>query len=240
MPGFNLIEEKPGVTLYSNERSFIQSVDLSSGAAIKLLYGDSNLQGKTPVFKTQSNAEAWTSFKAKNDRAFSLVNGQFFDKDESETQLSYHVKVDGKVISLGNNFGDDKYLKTIEIFSDKASITKFNRGDFENSILPAQNAIAGFNSNLGTADGDSKTFLGVKDSDFRDGNETILIFSTAGNFFGEKDNAKQLLEKFGAQDIIIMDSGGSPFLQTQQKQYVSVKNRKVPQTTGVIESSSFT
>ena len=221
----------------------MQSVDLSTGASLALLHGDSNFEGESPYFERQSIEDAWKDFKQNNEQAFSIINGEFFGESwwdnlpSDKTQLSFPLKVDGEVISLGVNNKNDKRLKTFEISNGTVSINPFERNKFINDSFSAPDVLTGFNyNNYNGSDEAGKTFIGIKDSDFRNGYETVLILTSRDERL-TNDEAKKNLENFGASEIIVMDSGGSTALRSNKSEYLSTKwFRTIPQTIGTLKA----
>jgi hypothetical protein len=239
LPGYSLLDEKQGVILYQNGSTFLQSIDLSAGASLKFLYGNSNLEGDNPDFEHQKIDKIWSDFQEKEETEFSIVNGQFFETNwfvwpfgDSKTKLSYPTKVDSKIISLGDNKVNDKKLKIFEVNGSTVSIREFDRSQF--STLTAPNIIAGFNYEnfLPDEDTGAKTFIGIKDSDFSNGAETILIFSSKKGAISGIE-AKRVLEKFGANNLLAIDSGSSPFLRTNKESFTSSRDYS-PQAIGIL------
>lgn len=243
-PGFDLVKTSKGVTLYQKNTEYVQVVDLSQGASVKLLNGDitdaGNNQGAyggdDPQMRRQTLNQAWLNLYSSNPNAFCITNGQFFSTNsQPATNLAFPVKVNGKVISDGyageSEYPTEKLM--LEINSDRADITPFN-GKISLYSSSAPNLIVGLKENadkfmykeLG------RTFVGVKDSDSNGTYETILIFNSTA---ATQAHATEMLRSFGADKVIMLDGGGSTQLICQGESYIT-STRTIPQMLGVVSA----
>ncbi|MCL1468272.1 phosphodiester glycosidase family protein [Argonema galeatum] len=241
-PGFDVVKTSRGVTLYQKNAEYVQVIDLSKGASVKLLYGNITESGKSqgayggddPQLQRQTLNQAWFNFHLSNQNAFCITNGQFFSDDtKPSTNLAFPVKVNGKIISDGYA-GESEYTTEklkLEIWNYRADITAFN-GKISLYSSSAPNLIVGLkedadkliNKEVG------RTFLGVKDGDANGDYETILIFNSRAS---TQAHAAFTLRSFGADKVIMLDGGGSTQLLCQGESYVTSR-RTVPQTIGAI------
>ncbi|MBD1894523.1 phosphodiester glycosidase family protein [Coleofasciculus sp. FACHB-129] len=244
--GFKAIRSAPGVTLYNQKSDYVQVVDLSQGASVKFLYGEITNPGKRqgayggndPKLRRQTLTQAWKNFSSFNKKAFSITNGQFFRNDTKSaiiTNLAFPVKANGIIMSDGyageNEFASQKLM--LAVWNSRAEISVFNG---KNSLYSssAPNIIVGLsekankfmNKNLG------RTFMGVLDRDSNGISETVLIFNSSDS---TQFHAVQTLKKFGADQVVMLDGGGSSQLLAQGVNYIT-SPRTIPQTIGVVSA----
>ena len=260
--GFKEIKTDKGVSLYEsdNKNDYVQVVDLSQGASIKLLTGEDDdnksngvYGGSSPKFKKENIDDFWNELKVYPN-AFSVSNGAFFDSllFSNVTTLSYPLKANGETYDgfADNNKG--KKLK-LEIWNDQASITKFDDkiDEIENSY--ASEVIVGLpEKNADQADENApRTYVAVKDNDSDKLNETVLILTSKEN---TPDGASKILTDFGANAGMQLDGSGSTQMIAQDDPLVTSSDtkfslpdwkntavlwqpRSIPQAIGVISGS---
>ncbi|MEW5858620.1 MAG: phosphodiester glycosidase family protein [Cyanobacteriota bacterium] len=245
-PGFKVLRSAPGVTLYNQNSDYVQVVDLSQGASVKFLYGEITNPGKRqgayggndPKLRRQTLTQAWEHFYSLNKKAFSITNGQFFRNDTSSatiTNLAFPVKANGTIISDGyageSEFASQKLM--LAVWKDRAEISAFQG---KNSLCSssAPNIIVGLSENANKSINKSlgRTFMGVRDSDSNNTYETVLIFNSSDS---TQFHAAEILKKFGADKVVMLDGGGSSQLLAQGKNYIT-SARTIPQTIGVVSA----
>jgi len=258
-PGFNPIKNSKGVTLYesNNKSDYVQVVDLSQGASIKLLTGekDNNTSngaygGTSPKFKHQTIDTFWDQLSSSNSNAFSIANGAFFtdfrydfrNLFDDKTNLSYPLKIDSQVFDGSKSENIGSKLK-LEIWKDKALITPF-----DDQIISLYNSSApqvivgnpkqtkGQKSNPNALDG--RTYVGVEDRDSNGSNETVLIL-TSKDDTQTTTGAVKILKDFGVNDneIMQLDGSGSTQMKAQGQKFVEGDGRWIPQAIGVVSGS---
>lgn len=253
-PGFNAIKNSKGVTLYesNNKSDYVQVVDLSQGASIKLLTGQQQNNtgtngaygGTSPKFKKESIDTFWNKLSSGNSNAFSVSNGAFFTSGprslSSDSNLSYPLKVDSQIFDGADNNNAGSKLK-LEIWDNRASITQFN--DRINSLndSSASQVLVGLpkQTNDQPNDVDDRTYVAVEDRDSNGSNETVLILTSKNK--STTDVAK-ILKDFGANDneIMQLDGSGSTQMIAQGQTFVKSKDfggvvpRSLPQAIGVV------
>ena len=254
VPGFTPIKSAKGVNLYgsADKSDYLQVVDLSQGASIKLQTGqrtgDSQkgaaYGGINPQLPLQSIQDAWTGFSSNySSNAFSISNGAFFAQSwqqyyaHSDTEIAYPLKINDQVF---DGYGKNEYTnekRKLEIWNDQARITDFDNNDI-NSIKDssAPMVIVGLKD---TADINKdqqigRTFVGVEDRDNNGTNETVILLNSK-----EKTQAQatQILKKFGANQVMMLDGSGSSQLIAQGQNFLKGDDRWIPQTIGVVSGS---
>jgi hypothetical protein len=245
-PGFKVLRSAPGVTLYNQNSDYVQVVDLSQGASVQFLYGYITNLGKRqgayggndPKLRRQTLTQAWEHFYSLNKKAFSITNGQFFRNDANSaiiTNLAFPVKANGTIISDGyageSEFASQKLM--LAVWNNRAEISTFKgKKSLYSSSAPniivglSENANKSINKNLG------RTFMGVMDRDFNGIHETVLIFNSSDS---TQLHAADILKKFGADKVVMLDGGGSSQLLALGKNYIT-SARTIPQTIGVVSA----
>ncbi len=246
--GFYLVASVPGIDLYRKDYSggspdYVQVLDLSQGAQIIPMYGKvvERRQGKGAYggddaeFTSQSLQKYWKELSAIYEDAFCVLNGQFFYMPESPTRLPFPLKVADEIISDGyglNEFPDNKLL--LELWPDQARITPLTYESLYGSSAP--DIIAGLTQ---TANKRSdryvgRTFVGVDDRNQDGTTEIILIFNSR---ISRQVDAANVLYSFGADQVMMLDGGGSTQLSCQGEALVS-SDRPIPQAIGVVAASN--
>lgn len=256
-PEFTILRTVPGVKLYSNDSGdFVQVINLSLGASVKFLQGEvagegspPAYQGKNPQFQRQTLKEFWLNLsEIDRQKAFSVCNGQFF-KGGNPTELAFPVQADGELISsgyagAGEFLGEKVVFGTLE---NSAEIVPFLEShNFEQNSFPYINAIVGIREDGGIKVREwyskapfkklPRTFLGVADIDHNGINETVLILTAHRQTQG---GAAQLLKKWGANVVMMLDGGGSTQLIVEDQELLSSTDsnpRSLPQSIGVLQA----
>jgi hypothetical protein len=242
--GFEEIRSEPGAALYrknydNGNPDFVQVVDLSEGASVRLLAGETRdsgagkgmFGGDSPTFARQPLRRFWNDLAAQTPNAFCVVNGAFFSPDPDPTPLAFPLKVDGRVVSEG--YGRDEFpgqRLMLELWRDRASIQPLSEAALRNSDAP--NILAGLAED---ADKDSnkptgRTFAGVADRDANGTPETVLLFATQTS---TQADAAAVLRSFGAVAVMMLDGGGSTQLHCGETPYIT-SNRTLPQAVAVL------
>lgn len=245
--GFYLFSSAPGVNLYRKDYrggspDFVQVVDLSQGARLVTMHGEiTHLRpgkgaygGNDARIQVQSLQQFWQQLTARYDDAFCALNGQFFYMPESPTRLPFPLKVGGEMITDGyglNEFPNNKLI--LEIWSDKADIRPLSQESLYLSTAP--DVIGGLTQ---TANKRSdryvgRTFIGIDDRNSDGIAETILIFNSR---LSRQVDAADILQQFGADQVMMFDGGGSTQLICQGQALIS-SDRAIPQAFGVIAAS---
>mgnify|MGYP005836797161 CR=1 FL=1 len=245
--GFYLVSSAPGVNLYQKDYSggspdFVQVVDLSQGARLVTMFGDISLLrpgkgaygGNDARIQAQSLQKFWKQLTARFDDAFCVFNGQFFYMPESPTRLPFPLKVGGEIITDGyglNEFPENKLI--LELWSDKANIRPLTQESLYLSTAP--DVIGGLTQ---TANKRSdryvgRTFIGIDDRNLDGASEIVLIFNSR---LSRQVDAANILGQFGADEVMMLDGGGSAQLICQGKVLVS-SDRAIPQAFGVVAAS---
>jgi hypothetical protein len=255
-PDFQLITTAKGIEVYSDlEGNYVQSINLTENAGIVFLQGEevgdgvaAAYGGINPQFQRQSLSTFWQDLVQRyGKRGFSVCNGQFF-KGGDPTELAFPVQTAGKIVSTGyagiEEFPNEKVV--FGVINQTAEIVAFSEdSNFENNNFPYEEAIVGIRKTGAIEPKEwyskdpeierPRTFLGVADFDSDPQNETILILISKGQ---TQISAAQLLFKFGASEVMMLDGGGSTQLNIQGKEVLSSTDslaRMIPQGIGIFE-----
>jgi hypothetical protein len=243
-PGFFLILAEIGVQLYQKDYpggnpDYVQVIDLSAGAAVVPLHGNITearvgkgvYGGGDPRFELQTLPSFWQDFSAANSRAFCVTNGQFFYLPENPTRLPFPLKKGGNIITDGYGIKDFPGKKLmLEIWPDRARIRRLTRQALHASTAP--DIIAGLSeeANKRARHSVGRTFTGIDDRDGDGRYETILIFNTRT---ARQADAAEVLRDFGADQVMMLDGGGSTQLICQDITYIA-SDRWIPQAIAVL------
>ncbi|MDQ2096236.1 MAG: phosphodiester glycosidase family protein [Tychonema bourrellyi B0820] len=251
--GFTSVKSAKGVNLYesADKSDYVQVVDLSQGASIKLLTGQQTgdtqtgyYGGTSATFKRNPIESFWNKLSSENANAFSVSNGAFFERVlpfiQPDTELSYPLKFfsstgysnvdflppvysyDGSKNVQFAEVNKNNKLK-LEIWEDRASITKFDEDTNIKSLenSSAPQAIVGLDPKVVDDGATSRTFIGVKDRDSNGTNETFLILNSKDR---TKTAANQILMNFGASKVMALDGSGSTQMTAKGEAEAFVKS----------------
>lgn len=246
-PDFSLVISDTGTELYRKDYQdgnpdFVQIVNLNEGAFIVLLHGNivapgignGVYGGDNPSFKRQSLQEIWNNLSSSKTNAFCITNGQFFVDTLDPTNLAFPLKKNGKYISDGygiNEYPNQKLI--LAIWDDKVDILPLTKETLYSSSAP--NMLAGLtaDANKTPQNATGRTFIGINDSNNDGKYDIILIFNSKT---AKQIEAANVLRRFGADKIIMLDGGGSTQLVCDGKDYVS-STRTIPQSIGVVSKA---
>jgi hypothetical protein len=206
--GFYQIKAVPAVTLYKKDypsgySDYVQVINLSHGASLKLLhgtitdpgYGKGVYGGDNPSFTRQTLQQIWSDFSSSYSNAFSVTNGQFFSTNSfPSTPLAFPLKAKGMIISDG--YGIDEYINQklmLELWSGYADIRPLTKSDLYNSSAPDILAGLSEGADKGPSNYTGRTFVGIIDDNFDGYYETVLIFGSAHS---TQYGASQILKDF--------------------------------------------
>lgn len=178
----------------------------------------------SPYFKRFSYQEL---IKRSKPNTFAVVNAMFFEQYADSTQLSFPIKVNGKLLTGGSSpYGPNQnpkhpYYKTVQLLAlvfneNSAKITAYGTSEknvFQNDEI--QNGLASYNYKDHPAavfQGNRVTrfiLAGTLNGDNQEGDEWLIIVIAKKTIGEEAD----LLKNIGVKsDIISLDGGTSVFL----------------------------
>lgn len=262
------IEVIDGAALYKQEltdgnEAYLQVINLHKMQIDQLITEVDNMglrQGKyykgegehySPFFQRKLFEEVTNEYKQLyNDAVFSIINCSFFEQYKSSTQLSFPIKLNGKVISAGNSpygpisqpmdaFYSKVRLKALVWDDKQAYITDYDptTGAPLNE-RGVQNAMVTYKYSdhpakvLAQNQANRYHVIGTLDFDGIRGDELLLIVTVNQ---ATLDKAADLLRQLGVQgDIITIDGGTSTYLFNSRK-----GNIMLPQSPNPKDSPSF-
>lgn len=240
--GYRQILNTPGVKVFAqspqlrstllNRSSYMTVIDLKHATAIDLTGKYTNVpQGKVAP---RSMSEFWQDLVSKNTpqrQAQVVVNGTFFAKYNQPTGIAFGLKSAGTVISYGYGLAEFPGLNQTIAWNNRtqqAQIADYDRSTFDNPQFPevvgALAAKAGKRANRELA----RTFIGVRDTDGDNKHETMLIFSSTA---AKQIDAVTALKSFGAQQVAMLDGGGSTGLVVEGQRLID-SGTSVPHAIG--------
>jgi hypothetical protein len=237
--GWTSKEAGKGVRLCQKGGLFVQRVDLSSGARVRLAYqftsGAGSQSNPNPPFQGRDILEWWSYVTANNGnnvvakpagRLFSVVSGSFFVKDYWGNPIqrpAYPVKNRGSLLSIGNDSGAGSPLREFRMNDSDASIVYLaqNPQDWNRT----HSALGPFTSVVGLHPGDGsngdtesvgRSYVGLRDNN-RDGKfEWVMFLST--NKATKAEVYAALTTDFGSTVNIQFDGSGTAQLATRNAQ----------------------
>jgi hypothetical protein len=242
--GFYLIDAANGVQLYKKDYpngnpDYVQLVNLRQGAQIRLMHGQITeprpakgaYGGADPRLTSLPLQTYWSEASGLDPHAFCVTNGLFFYMPEYPTRLAFPLKVDGRLVSDG--WGDQTYpgqKMLLELWDDRAAITELSSQQLHGSSAP--DIIGGLteDANKRIKASVGRTFVGIADLDGDSLDETVLLFNS---FSSLQSGAAEVLRSFGANQVMMLDGGGSTQLLCQGGWYIR-SERPIPQALAVI------
>ncbi len=166
-------------------------------------------------------------------RLFSITNGQFFEQYEESTQLSFPVKLGGKVLTGGSSpygpteFPKHAYYRTAQLcalllFGDSAAITPYNpRSGFPLNRPDIPDAIVSYSYRdhpakvLGGNPRNRYLLVGLTGRRKVPGRQYLMILSIVGTSLDE--GAAAMREAGARGKILTLDGGTSVFLRSRNR-----------------------
>ncbi len=239
---YKTLKNTGNIKIYKAKESpiFVQEINLDRKTQIKSLLPkavsyNQKINNGEPEFE-RKNIKEFVNFTSKN--LTSLINGQFFNGHTNPTMLSFGLKSDGEIQTVGaDNRGRTK--KILTIINGHIKTLPYSWKNF--SERSGKFAIVGFdfavpnrsNSRVG------RTYLCPKNPNARGSSHTLL--SLVAQEITEKE-ALQELTKYGCRQegIVKLDGGGSSrFYYQGDTMYGFSKGkpdfRKIPHMIGFFE-----
>ena len=242
--GFKRVDSALGVGLYRKDYpggtpDYVQVVDLSQGAAVKLMVGEvrepreekGSYGGADPRILSQSLSKFWRQALKADENTFCVFNGSFFYMKESPTRLPFPIKLDGAILSDGYGkvqFPGQKLI--LELWDDRADIRPLTKASLYHSTAP--NILGGLAEDARKSPKHyvARTFVGVTDKDGDGKFEIVLVFNTQT---ARQEDAAEVLRSFGAEKVMMLDGGGSTQLTCKEEPHIA-SDRLIPQAVAVL------
>jgi len=241
---FNLVDSDYGVQLFRKDYTngtpdFVQVVDLSQDASLKFMYGEivEPRPGKggfghgDPRMTSLTIDNYWKQATESDSHAMCVTNGLFFYMPEYPTRLAFPLKVENEFISDGfglHTYPGEKII--LEIWENRANIRELTRNNFNQSTAP--DIIGGLTeqANKRAKSPVGRTFLGIADYNEDGIFEMVLLFNTKTSL---QTSAANVLRSFGAENVIMLDGGGSTQLLCRGTRLIE-SDRPIPQAIAAI------
>ena len=245
--GFYLLDAAPAIQLYRKDYAngtpdFVQVIDLSQGARLVLMHGEITeprpnkgvYGGADPRMTSLAIQTYWQQMRAAAPEAFCVTNGTFFYMPEYPTRLAFPLKVNGQIITDG--WGIDTYIgekQLLELWPERAAISEMNAENLNNSVAP--DIVGGLTeeANKRAKRAVGRTFFGIDDRDGDGQYETLLTLNTST---AVQTGAAQVLRDFGADQVIMLDGGGSTQLLCRSGWHIR-SDRPIPQAIAIYSAA---
>ena len=237
--GFQPILKASGVKVYyknrqSSKKEYITVIQTTQAKI-------DNLTGtvfKIPASKVskKSLSQFWQDAVSNNtstQKARVVINGTFFSTKQEPTGIAFGLKARGNMITYGYGIANE-YPGEIRTFSfnpqaGMSSIQPYSTETFRRfpEVIGALDA----NANKAATVDLPRTFVGVRDDNGDNLNETVIFYSS--NYARQVD-AQNALKCFGANASAMLDGGGSTGIIVDGKPLIDTP-RKIPHAIGVFE-----
>ncbi|MGB3653018.1 MAG: phosphodiester glycosidase family protein [Rivularia sp. (in: cyanobacteria)] len=237
--GFQPIMKATGVTVYYNNRQTSKKEYITVIQATKAKI--ENLTGTVfsiPASKVSKKtlADFWQDAVNSNTsslKARIVINGTFFSTKQDPTGIAFGLKAGGKIITYGYGIANE-YPGEIRTFSfnpqaGNAQIQPYTTESFRRfpEVIGALDA----NANKAATKYLPRTFVGVRDDNGDNLNETVIFYSS--NYARQVD-ARNALKCFGANKSAMLDGGGSTGIIIDGKPLIDTV-RKIPHAIAIFE-----
>ncbi|MCV3215778.1 phosphodiester glycosidase family protein [Plectonema radiosum NIES-515] len=235
--GFKLMMQETGLEVYKKDYSngnsdYVTVVNLEKGT-IRNLTGTA---GGIPnaMVKRKLPSEFWQDAVKQNTstrKVIVVVNASFFSTNDDPTGIAFGLKLGGSTISYGYAIAKEYpgQIRTFSFNPDQgiADIQSYGKVTFDSmpEVVGALDAVA----NKSAFSYLPRTFVGVRDQDDNGTKETVIFYSSS---YARQIDASNILSRFGASAIAMLDGGGSTFLIVNGKSLIST-TRKVPHAIAV-------
>ncbi len=230
--GFHEVKSSTGVILLRKNREYLQVVDPSQGAKLKLIQEFSTASGAMTLFKRSLLTTMWKDERRVSKNAFSAINGQFFDtRYPDDAALAFSTRAKGKVYAGYADQTEYRGQKRLLILGpNRHDMRDYDDQPFSLELLK-DDAIIGLDDRATKAPGSriGRTVMGVSDM-----GKTFLYSSPIAT----QRKAVRMLQSMGIRPskMLTLDGGGSSQLVTEQGIIVptpvrgkSTTLRKIPQ-----------
>ncbi|MGB3760081.1 MAG: phosphodiester glycosidase family protein [Rivularia sp. (in: cyanobacteria)] len=237
--GFQPILKASGVKVYyknqkSSKKEYITVIQITkakianlTGAVFKI---PASRVSKKPLSQFWQDA---VSNNTSTQKARVVINGTFFSTKQQPTGIAFGLKARDQIITYGYGIANE-YPGEIRTFSFNpqagfASIQPYTTESFRRfpEVIGALDA----NANKAATVDLPRTFVGVRDDNGDNLNETVIFYSS--NYARQVD-ARNALKCFGANNSAMLDGGGSTGIIVDGKPLIDTP-RKIPHAIGVFE-----
>jgi len=237
--GFLPILKASGVKVYyknkkSSRKEFITVIQTSK-AKIENLTGTIF---KVPASRVSKKplSQFWRDAVSKNKsnrQARVVINGTFFSTKQDPTGIAFGLKVRGNIVTYGYGIANE-YPGEIRTFSfnphtGNAQLQSYSTETFRR--FPE--VVGGLDSKANKAATKylPRTFVGVRDDNGDNLNETVIFYSSNS---ARQVDAENALKCFGANASVMLDGGGSTGIIVDGEPLIDTP-RKIPHAIAVFE-----
>lgn len=236
---WSLIRHDKGVALYEKGGIYVQAINLSKGADLRLVQGNAinnPSNQNSPLFQRKSLRKLWDD--EHQSSSFSITNCQFFHYNNvpvssAYAELSLPIKDNGIVISTGSNNSQNARRKFgingSQSWVDNYTYNGTNLGSVQQNLL-SPTAIVGFSPYVDMNAWVwfvNRTMIGVSDPNGDGANEMVYIVTGTGT----QSKIRSVLNEWGCSNnnIVMLDGSGSTQMICKHVNYfASNDNRTIP------------
>jgi len=237
--GFQPILKASGVKVYyknrqSSKKEYITVIQTTqakienlTGTIFKVPY---SRVSKKPLSQFWQDA---VSKNTSNQKAKVVINGTFFSTKQEPTGIAFGLKARGNIVTYGYGIANE-YPGEIRTFSfnpqaGSASIQSYSTETFRR--FPEVVGGLDANANKAATKYLPRTFVGVRDDNGDNLNETVIFYSSNS---ARQVDARNALKCFGANASVMLDGGGSTGIIVDGESLIDTP-RKIPHAIGVFE-----
>jgi hypothetical protein len=241
--GWTNVTSGKAVRLCQKGSLYVQRVDLSGGARVRLAYQFENGPGSigyaNPSFIGRDATEWWSFATANNGnnvpvkpagKIYSVVSGSFFDGEYAgvpSQRSAFPIKNRGGLLTIGGQSGQGQPLREFRMNDSDASIVYLANNPLEWN--QTYSAIGPFTSVVGLHPGNvdpfpqnlikiGRSYIGLRDNNGDGKFEWAMFLST--NSATKSEVYAALTTDFGTQVNIQMDGSGTAQLVSRGTEYV--------------------
>jgi hypothetical protein len=166
-------------------------------------------------------------------KAAVVINGTFFYPFDNPTGISYGLKADYWIMSLGFDRYATAYSGKVRTFAfdtqyGSSSIQSYNPDDGSIFWSGTPNVVGGLDPTADKQPSVSKqrTFVGVRDDNVDTRSETIIFFASK---YASQARAVSVLDSFGAGSKMMLDGGSSTSMYVNGQEVITGSAASVPQ-----------
>lgn len=229
-----------GVRVYRKTNSsgtfdYVTIVDVRYGT-LRNFTGEPSGTNYDMKVKRYKLSEFWNRAVRQNTtsrKAAVVINGTFFYPVDNPTGISYGLKADYWIMSLGFDRYAATYSGKVRTFAfdtqyGSSSIQAYNPNDGSIFWGGTPNVVGGLDTTADKQPSVSKqrTFVGVRDDNGDTRSETIIFFASQ---YATQSRAASVLESFGAGSKMMLDGGSSTSMYVNGQEVITGSAALVPQ-----------
>ncbi len=229
-----------GVRVYrklnsNNKYDYVTIVDVRYGT-LRNFTGEPSGTNYDMKVKRYGLGEFWNRAVNQNTssrKAAVVINGTFFNPGVNPTGISFGLKADYWIMSLGfdrYNYGDKVRTFAFDTSYGSSSIQTYNPNYGSIFWGGTPNVIGGLDitANKEPSVVKQRTFVGVRNDNYPadDRSETIIFFASR---YATQDRAAGVLGSFGAGSKMMLDGGSSTSMYVNGQEVITGSAAVVPQ-----------